>query len=71
MELYINSSWTKCYEGTWIAEAITWSKNGTTPRSTLRASRQKKRTPNSWACYANSTYLESETSMKTGGSEES
>jgi hypothetical protein len=28
MELYINSRWTKCYEGTWIAEAIAWSENG-------------------------------------------
>ena len=28
MELYINSSWTKCYEGTCIAEAIAWSETG-------------------------------------------
>ena len=28
MEIYINSSWTKCYEGTCIAEAIVWSENG-------------------------------------------
>jgi hypothetical protein len=28
MELYINSSWTQCYENTYIAEAIAWSENG-------------------------------------------
>ena len=28
MELYINSTWTKCYDNTYIAEAITWSENG-------------------------------------------
>ena len=28
MEIYINSSWTKCYEGAYIAEAIAWSENG-------------------------------------------
>jgi hypothetical protein len=28
MELYINSSWTECYENACIAEAIAWSENG-------------------------------------------
>jgi hypothetical protein len=28
MELYINSTWTKCYDNTYIAEAIAWSENG-------------------------------------------
>ena len=28
MELYINSSWTQCYENTYIAEAMAWSENG-------------------------------------------
>jgi hypothetical protein len=28
MELYINSSWTRCYENACVAEAIAWSDNG-------------------------------------------
>jgi hypothetical protein len=28
MELYINSSWTECYENGCVAEAIAWSENG-------------------------------------------
>ena len=28
MELYINNEWTKCYENSYIAEAIVWSENG-------------------------------------------
>jgi hypothetical protein len=28
MELYINSSWTQCYENGCVAEAIAWSENG-------------------------------------------
>jgi len=28
MELYINSSWTECYDNACIAEAIAWSENG-------------------------------------------
>ena len=28
MELYINSTWTKCYGSAYIAEAIAWSENG-------------------------------------------
>lgn len=28
MELYINSTWTECYENSYIAEAIAWSENG-------------------------------------------
>ena len=28
MELYINSTWTRCYDNTYIAEAIMWSENG-------------------------------------------
>ena len=28
MELYINSSWTKCFENACVAEAIAWSENG-------------------------------------------
>ncbi len=27
MELYINSTWTKCYGNAYIAEAIAWSEN--------------------------------------------
>jgi hypothetical protein len=28
MELYINSSWTKCFKNACVAEAIAWSENG-------------------------------------------
>jgi len=28
MELYINSSWTKLYGNSYIAEALAWSKSG-------------------------------------------
>ena len=28
MELYINSTWTKCYANAYIAEAIAWSETG-------------------------------------------
>ena len=28
MDLYINSSWTKRYESTYVAEAMAWSENG-------------------------------------------
>jgi hypothetical protein len=28
MELYVSSSWTQCYENTYVAEAIAWSENG-------------------------------------------
>ena len=28
MELYINSSWTECYDNACLAEAIAWSENG-------------------------------------------
>ena len=28
MELYINDTWTKRYDDTYIAEAVAWSENG-------------------------------------------
>ena len=28
MELYINDEWTKCYGGSYFAEAVVWSENG-------------------------------------------
>ena len=28
VELYVNSNWTKCYENSYIAEALAWSENG-------------------------------------------
>jgi hypothetical protein len=28
MELYINDTWTACYENSYTAEAIAWSENG-------------------------------------------
>jgi hypothetical protein len=28
MELYINSSWTKCFKNACVAETIAWSENG-------------------------------------------
>jgi hypothetical protein len=28
MELYTNSSWTRCYDNVYVAEALAWSNNG-------------------------------------------
>ena len=28
MELYINDEWTRCYGGSYFAEAVVWSENG-------------------------------------------
>jgi len=28
MELYSNSNWTRCYDNTYVAEAIAWSEDG-------------------------------------------
>jgi ribosome-binding factor A len=28
MELYSNSNWTRCYDNTYVAEAIAWSGDG-------------------------------------------
>ncbi len=28
MELYINHTWTECYENIYMAEAVAWSENG-------------------------------------------
>jgi hypothetical protein len=28
MDLYINDEWTKCYGGSYFAEAVVWSENG-------------------------------------------
>jgi hypothetical protein len=28
MDLYINDGWTKCYGGSYFAEAVVWSENG-------------------------------------------
>jgi hypothetical protein len=70
MELYINSSWTKCYEGTWIAEAIAWSESGN--HATIYTMGLTAEEADAKLMGAlRELHILPETSIKTGGSEES
>ena len=70
MELYINSSWTRCYENACVAEAIAWSDNGNhatiyTMGITAQEADAKLRGA------LGELHLVPEASIRTGGSEES
>jgi hypothetical protein len=70
MELYINSSWTECYAGACIAEAIAWSENGnhaTIYTTGITAEEAEAKLMGALS----ELHLVHETSIKTGNSEES
>ena len=70
MELYINSRWTECYENTCIAEAIAWSENGN--HATIYTMGITAEEADAKLMGAlRELHLLPETSIKTGGSEES
>jgi hypothetical protein len=70
MELYINSSWTQCYENGCVAEAIAWSENGNHATIyTMGITAQEADAKLMGAL--GELHLVPETSVKTGGSEES
>jgi len=54
MELYVNNGWTERYGNAHIAEALAWSENGNHATNyTVGAQPPRRRTPNSWARWAN------------------
>ena len=70
MELYINSSWTQCYENGCVAEAIAWSENGNHATIyTMGITAQEAGAKLMGAL--GELHLVPEPSIKTGGSEES
>jgi hypothetical protein len=70
MELYINSSWTECYEKACIAEAIACSENGN--HATIYTMDITAEEADAKLMGAlRELHLLPETSIKTGGSEES
>jgi hypothetical protein len=70
MELYINSSWTECYENACVAEAIAWSENGN--HATIYSMGITAEEADAKLMGAlGELHLVPETSIKTGGSEES
>jgi hypothetical protein len=70
MELYINSSWTECYEDACIAEAIAWSESGN--QATIYTMGLTAEEADAKLMGAlRELHLLPETSIKTGGSEES
>jgi hypothetical protein len=70
MELYINSSWTRCYENGCVAEAIAWSENGNHATIyTMGITAQEADAKLMGAL--GGLHLVPEASIKTGGSEES
>jgi hypothetical protein len=70
MELYINSIWTECYAGPCIAEAIAWSENSN--HATIYTTGITAKEADAKLMGALSElHLVPETSIKTGGSEES
>ena len=70
MELYINSSWTQCYENGCVAEAIAWSENGNHATIyTMGITAQEAGAKLMGAL--GELHLVPETSIKKGGSEES
>jgi hypothetical protein len=70
MELYINSSWTRCYEDACVAEAIAWSENGN--HATIYSMGITAQEADAKLMGAlGELHLVPETSIKTDGSEES
>ena len=70
MELYINSSWTRCYENGCVAKAIAWSENGNHATVyTMGITAQEADAKLMGAL--GELHLVPETSIKTGGSKES
>ena len=70
MELYINSSWTRCYENGCVAEAIAWSENGN--HATIYSMGITAQEADAKLMGAlGELHLVPEASIKTGGNEES
>jgi hypothetical protein len=70
MELYVNGNWTACYANAYTAEAIAWSENGN--HATIYTVGITAEEADAKLMGAlRELHLVSETSMKTGGSEES
>jgi hypothetical protein len=70
MELYINSSWTQCYENVCVAEAITWSENGNHATIYTMGSTAQEAEAKLMGALGE-LHLVPETSIKTSGSKES
>jgi hypothetical protein len=70
MELYINSSWTECYENACVAEAIAWSENGNHATIYTMGITAEEADAKLMGALGE-LHLVPETSIKTGGSEES
>ena len=70
MELYINSSWTRCYENACVAEAIAWSDNGNHATIYTMGITAEEADAKLMGALGE-LHLVPETSIKTGGSEES
>jgi hypothetical protein len=70
MELYINSSWTECYENACVAEAIAWSENGNHATIYTMAITAEEADAKLMGALGE-LHLVPEASIKTGGSEES
>ena len=70
MELYINSSWTRCYENACVAEAIAWSENGNHATIYTMGITAEEADAKLMGALGE-LHLVPETSIKTGGSEES
>ena len=70
MELYINSSWTRCYENACVAEAIAWSDNGNHATIYTMGSTAEEADAKLMGALGE-LHLVPEASIKTGGSEES
>ena len=70
MELYINSSWTKCFKNACVAEAIAWSENGN--HATIYTMGITAEEADAKLMGAlRELHLDPETSMKMGGNEDS
>jgi hypothetical protein len=70
MDLYINSSWTDCYQNACVAEAIAWSENGN--HATIYTMGITAQEANAKLIGAlGELHLVPETSIKTGGRNES
>ncbi len=70
MELYINSSWTRCYENACVAEAIAWSENGNHATIYTMGITAEEADAKLMGALGE-LHLVPETSIKVGGSEES
>ena len=70
MELYINSSWTQCYENGCVAEAIAWSENGNHATIYTMGITAEEADAKLMGALGE-LHLVPETSIKTGGREES